>query len=621
MNSIPPGARRSTILVVDDEPANLRLLAAMLQDYNYDVRTVINGQMAIRSVMLDAPDVILLDVNMPEMNGYEVCQQLKADKRTRDVPVIFLSALGEVTDKVRAFQAGGTDYITKPFQIEEVLARINNQLTIQQAREYLRTLHQAVEQSPIAIIVTDQAGHIEYVNSRFTQSTGYALEEVYGEKLWLLKPDPLAGAAGEDDRALWDRIMEGKEWHGELHSQRKNGERFWESVSISPIFNDRGDITHVVVLKEDITERKQAEENLRRSNERMAHWIGELKRYNREVTLLNGMGESLQSCPTVNDAYRIVERTAARLFEQKSGALYILNAAGTVFEAMAQWGSEEAFVPTIIATDCPARQGKRVFAMTREAQEARCPRFDPTRMHSCLCLPLTAQDEVFGMLRLVNGPLDSQEAYEHWLGLALMLTDHLALALANLQLRERLREQSIRDPLTGLFNRRYLDSTIGREIDRANRRQRSIGVIMADIDHFKQFNDTYGHDAGDALLRAVGAFFQANIRSEDIACRYGGEEFVLVLPDASLSNTYERAELLLSGIRQLKVAYGGRELDRVTISMGIAGIPEHGDSADTAIRAADVALYRAKRSGRDQVMAAGQGVIQEEEIRASGMLS
>ncbi|NJN65531.1 MAG: diguanylate cyclase [Chloroflexaceae bacterium] len=609
MNAIPAGARRSVILVVDDEPANLRLLAAMLRDYHYDVRTVISGQMALRSATLDAPDVILLDVNMPQMSGYEVCQRLKADERTSDIPVIFLSALGEVMDKVRAFQVGGADYVTKPFQIEEVLARIDHQLTIRQAREHLRKLHQAVEQSPVAIIITDHEGNIEYVNSRFTRATGYPIEAVYGEKLWHLEPDALAPG---DYQSLWEKIMAGEEWHGEHHSQKKNGERFWESVSISPIFNERGTITHVVAVKEDITERKQAEENLRRSNDRMAHWIGELKRYNREVTLLNGMGDSLQSCASVSDAYRIVERTASRLFEGQSGALYILNATGTLFEAVARWGDDQSFVPTIHVAECPVRQGGRVYTMTREFNEAQCSWFNPKTMYSCLCLPLMAQESTFGMLRLVNGPLDTQEDYEHWLGLALMMTDNLALALANLQLRERLREQSIRDPLTGLFNRRYLDSTIGREIDRANRYHRSIGVIMADIDHFKQFNDTYGHDAGDALLRAVGAFFQSNIRSEDIACRYGGEEFVLILPDASLTNTQERAETLLRGIHHLKVAYGGMELDTVTMSMGVASMPEHGIAADTVIKTADVALYRAKRAGRNRVVVADHAINQEE---------
>jgi diguanylate cyclase (GGDEF)-like protein/PAS domain S-box-containing protein len=172
------------------------------------------------------------------------------------------------------------------------------------------------------------------------------------------------------------------------------------------------------------------------------------------------------------------------------------------------------------------------------------------------------------------------------------------------QVNEQLQQQATRDALTGLYNRRYLDEMLPREVQRAARRQRLVGLMMLDIDHFKHFNDAYGHDAGDTLLRAMGAFLMAHTRSEDIACRYGGEEFTLVLPGASLSHVQQRAEEIRLGVHTLVVQQGGKPLPAVTVSLGVAVFPDHSDTADGIIKAADQALYQAKRSGRNRVVAA-----------------
>jgi diguanylate cyclase (GGDEF)-like protein len=185
-----------------------------------------------------------------------------------------------------------------------------------------------------------------------------------------------------------------------------------------------------------------------------------------------------------------------------------------------------------------------------------------------------------------------------------MVARHLALALANLQLRAQLHDLSIRDPLTGLHNRRYLDEALERELLRATRHQHPVGVIMLDIDHFKQFNDTYGHDAGDALLRALGTFLLNNVRGEDVACRYGGEEFTLILPTASLEDTHARAEELRASINHLQAMHIDQWIGHITISLGAACFPQHGTTGDALIRAADRALYQAKMAGRNCVVVA-----------------
>jgi len=171
-------------------------------------------------------------------------------------------------------------------------------------------------------------------------------------------------------------------------------------------------------------------------------------------------------------------------------------------------------------------------------------------------------------------------------------------------LREALREQSIRDPLTELYNRRYMEEALFQQLSRVTRQVLPLGLIMIDIDHFKNFNDTHGHAAGDALLRELGQFLKNHVRNEDIACRYGGEEFLLIMPDASLEAAHQRAVLLQQEAKKLRVQDAGQSLQGITLSLGVAVYPEHGRSVDSLLRAADAALYRAKQEGRDRVAVA-----------------
>ena len=185
--------------------------------------------------------------------------------------------------------------------------------------------------------------------------------------------------------------------------------------------------------------------------------------------------------------------------------------------------------------------------------------------------------------------------------LAVTVSEHIALALSNLKLRETLHNLSIRDPLTGLFNRRYLEETLEREIRRAVRKNHPLGLIMLDIDHFKPYNDAFGHQAGDVVLREVGKFLRKSTRSEDIACRFGGEEFLLVLPEASLETTLQRAEEIRRGIKHLDVEFAGKVLGEITMSLGVSSYPQHGSTAEKLLATVDKALYQAKSLGRDNV--------------------
>jgi diguanylate cyclase (GGDEF)-like protein len=216
-----------------------------------------------------------------------------------------------------------------------------------------------------------------------------------------------------------------------------------------------------------------------------------------------------------------------------------------------------------------------------------------------------AQGESLGLLYLTapaDAPLgwtDSKEA----LGLA--VADQLGLAIANLKLRDTLRSQSIRDPLTGLFNRRYMEETLERELSRAERSRAPLAVVMLDLDHFKRFNDTFGHEVGDMLLREVGHLLKHHVRHGDVACRFGGEELMIVMPDIDAASALQRAEEIREAVKRLQMACRGQSVGNVTVSLGVALYPDHGTTPADLVKASDTALYRAKSAGRDQVVLAG----------------
>jgi diguanylate cyclase (GGDEF)-like protein len=219
-----------------------------------------------------------------------------------------------------------------------------------------------------------------------------------------------------------------------------------------------------------------------------------------------------------------------------------------------------------------------------------------------LCIPILAQGEALGILHFQAAD-ETPALADAELSLKTTFAGQVGLSVANIRLREALRAQSIKDPLTGLHNRRCLAEMLDREIRRAVRAEQSLGILMLDLDHFKKFNDTYGHDAGDAVLRETAPFLRRSIRVEDTVCRFGGEEFV-VLPTPDLNAAHARAQRIRSKLRELTVMHQGQSLGMITVSVGVAELPQHGASSQELLDAADAALYGAKREGRDRVMVA-----------------
>jgi diguanylate cyclase (GGDEF)-like protein len=315
------------------------------------------------------------------------------------------------------------------------------------------------------------------------------------------------------------------------------------------------------------------------------------------------MNDFLQTSTTEAEAYSIISETVTQLFPADSGAVFVLNSSHDMLVAAAVWGplppSNLIFPPN----ECWSHRRGQVHLGT--GHERWCPHVADDG-HMYICLPLLAQGEMLGILHILDGTVRNGKADDARMvekcALAKILADNIGLGIANLKLRESMRNLSIRDPLTGLFNRRYMEESMAQELHRTKRNGTQLAIIMVDIDHFKRFNDDFGHDAGDAVLRVLGEFLKKHVRGSDIACRYGGEEFILILSPSTVEGARQRAEKIREGAGVLKVSHASQDLGAITLSLGVSIFPDHASAIAEGIKAADIALYKAKHDGRNQVV-------------------
>ncbi|MDD5330223.1 MAG: diguanylate cyclase [Sulfuricella sp.] len=365
-------------------------------------------------------------------------------------------------------------------------------------------------------------------------------------------------------------------------------------------------------VAERTTQLENAKKEVDLANERLSGSLELLQRHTDDMANLGEMGNLLQSCRTIDEANKVVAQFAERSLPYRSGGLFLIQPSRGIVDASIIWGQIPAKDRIFSPEDCWALRGGKFHWADPSHPRPCCDHVDKASCADYMCLPLMARGETMGILHLRNMSPAAHAAFDSEvqereaqtrLQLAQYVAERTALALANLRLHDELLAQAIHDPLTGLYNRRYMEDMMAREELVAQRTGSSVGIIMIDIDHFKQLNDTYGHQAGDMVLREMGNLLESHTRGADIACRYGGEEFVVTMPGASLDITRQRAEQLRHDIAEFRLDYAGEAI-KITISLGIAIIPQHGPSWDAAFRAADSALYQAKQEGRNRVIVA-----------------
>jgi diguanylate cyclase (GGDEF)-like protein len=363
-----------------------------------------------------------------------------------------------------------------------------------------------------------------------------------------------------------------------------------------PLLNVRGEQRGGVVFLRDITDRKEADERLKLA-------LLESEALAKESKELSELGDSLQSCQTVEEIYKMCQSALSGVLGLRPGALSIINPSRDLVESVTSWENCSTTEPVFHPEDCWALRRGKAYGHNSPLP---CTHVSESVAMNYLCVPLIAHGETLGILYLedmaslkAHSPQAMKFEQTSISRRVNAVADRISIALANLKLRELLRNQSIRDPLTGLFNRRYLEESLNRELNRANRTGRNVSLVMLDLDHFKHFNDTFGHQVGDILLKEVAGVIKSRVRAGDLACRYGGEEFSLILAEVDTEGTYKCVENIRESIKHLSLHHRGQTLGTITVSAGIATFPSHGNTMEDLIRCADEALYRAKKIGRD----------------------
>lgn len=356
----------------------------------------------------------------------------------------------------------------------------------------------------------------------------------------------------------------------------------------------------LALIEQERMERRQLELILQRTQQQLEHALSALNAKTREITLLREMAEFLETSGDQEDMLVTLTHFLPYMFKNTCGALYLQNTGEMRRELT--WGENAASLTELFdSVDCWAVRRNHSFEGTaHSAVSCRHALTADGQAPHYLCVPVFCSGEIAGVLHIqpvtADGPL--------YQSLAAGVVEHIGLLLSNLKLREYLSHQAFHDPLTQVFNRRCLDDMLPREIQRARRGARQLGLVLLDIDHFKRFNDQYGHAAGDAVLVALAGLLRNHLRGSDVVCRYGGEEFLLLLPDSELEGACLRLEELRVHVQSLQVFHESQALPTITLSMGLALYPIHGEQAIELTAAADEALYRAKNAGRNRVCVA-----------------
>jgi diguanylate cyclase (GGDEF)-like protein len=641
--TIAPAGLKPTIMIVEDEAGIARMIQVLLEARGFSTVVCHAGAEALQRMAEHPVDLVLLDVMMPGMDGHEVCRRLKADEQWRHIPVIMLTAKDTTRDLVRGLEIGADDYITKPFNTEELIARIQVLLRIRRMSQELmrrnRELHAlnavalAVSRSlsPEAILDGALAGIMDSLDL----AAGLIhLVDAGSGRLELRAWRGLGQGAQDALRSLtpgvgwaWE-ALEGEDPVLLPDAAKANGLGVSEDGPPQPLgliplrFQDRT-LGVFAVLGQPGKQFSREETGLLASIGRQvsialenSRLYTETRRKALEFEALYQVSRTMASTLDLQNILTRISEMVSDLLQAQAMALMLLGPDGRTLSTVAgynlfdetfprtpdaRWGAS----PSLVAV----REKRPVMVSDMQADEIYGAWLKAARdrgFTSFLAIPLIVQDRALGCMNLYM--IERHEFAPEEIQLLSTFASQAAVSIENARLFEETRQLAITDPLTGLANHRQFYDQLEREFRRAQRYERPLTLLMLDLDRFKAFNDRYGHLAGDHALRETADVLRQNARSVDLLARYGGEEFAIILPETDLPRAASHAERIRSAVASHVFLIKETGLEhQVTVSIGVAALTPTAEKLEDLVHDADQALYRAKSAGRNRLaLAAGE---------------
>jgi diguanylate cyclase (GGDEF)-like protein/PAS domain S-box-containing protein len=447
-----------------------------------------------------------------------------------------------------------------------------------------------------SVVFTDVDGLVVWANPAFKTLSGFSVEELRGRK-----PGQLLQGPGTDPQTvekIRKAVRDREVIRTEILNYSKAGIPYWIDILIQPIFDDNDKLIHFMSIERDISVR-------RRLLDQMGVTLEQEKKRRQERKLLSQASEWFYMAEEMSELRAVVAKVMAAFFPSGSGALYVYSNSRDMLERECTWGLETT-PPFLRANECWALRRGRAYDFGVSRLDFRCSHADP-HSESYYCLPIVALGDTIGLLYLQSNDcthststrdLQTEAHPESW-ELSVILAEQISLALAKVRVQAQLRDSSVKDALTGLWNRRWFDDALRREIDACKNQQVPLSIVYLDVDHFKRFNDENGHAAGDEVLRRVGEVMSKNSSRHAYSSRIGGEEFAILCPSLTGQEAIEIADKVRSAIFSTTIVSGGAVLNPVTASAGVAQYVAPETATDLALRA-DLALYDAKGKGRNR---------------------
>jgi diguanylate cyclase (GGDEF)-like protein len=630
---------KSKILIVEDEEGIARMIQVLLESRGFATQVSHSGEEALTHLRGQATDLVLLDVMMPGMDGFEVCRRLKTDERWRHIPVVMLTARDAIRDMVLGLEIGADDYITKPFNTEELVARIKVLLRIQgMSQELIRRNRELQALNAVALAVSRTLSPEEIVEGALARTM---------ESLGLT-----AGLVHLVDPRSGDLVL--RFWRGLPTEPAKDVRCLppgtgwaWQALEREEplVFPDAAQAEGAGMSHEDpprplasaplrLHERSQGvvtvvgrpgrpfspeERALLAAISRQvamaldnAYLYAKSQRKIKEFEALYQLGHTMTSTFNLQDILTRISQTVSTLLHAQAMSLMLLSPDGRNLSTVAGYNLSDEALQVVEAIRTRQDSSPSLIAV-REKRPVAISDFSTDTVYapwlqtalkrgyrSFLAIPLIAQDRALGCMNLYLTERHDFDADE--IQLLSTFASQAAISIENARLFEETRQLAITDELTGLANHRQFYQQLAREVRRAQRYKRPLTLLMLDLDYFKQYNDRFGHLAGDQALRETAEVLRRNARDVDILARYGGEEFAIILPETDMERAIIHAERARTAIATQ--AFRGKESNPqgdLTVSVGVATLAPGMHKIEELVHDADQALYRAKSQGRNRL--------------------